>query len=871
MRSVAYTATTLPTTSSARNLDFKTEYHPDSKRSTKIEAWDKFRNASHPPPALKNDALDPWEPFKSKGDCEFASIAIDAKLTQANVERLLALIGKVAKGNADVTFKNDAELRKTCDQAALELTPITVDWKKQKIPIEVHKRDLLEWAKELLGNKSLAPHFEWDAQRVYRRDEDSGRFVRMYDEPWTADRWWNIQTKLPNTHTSATPAPFSILLYADKTRLSSFGTIQGYPVIARCMNLPTQIRNGNGIGGARVVGWLPVLGDDPEKEGKLSYTNFKHVVWHKSFKTFIEDIGMYLNAGMVHDCYDGQKRILFPAIFVLSANYEEQCMMALIRGPKCKCPCPICLSPKEKLRDFCTKYKRCTSEQGRELYEKYKTHKGLGNDAMKEVGLRPAENVFWDIQYSDPHDALLFDRLHFNHGGLFSRHLLPELQKIIKHVSSKLEGTMGKFDEQIRFDKMPRWRDLNHFAHAVNTSFSDGNKFHDMSKQILFAAQNLLTPRTSPEGYALLLVIRSYLELNCYIGLDVHTDDTIAAGEAELNWFSNLLDDYIELAKISQVPDIKVDWDFPKAHYLKHAFEDIRNKGASRNYSTRPNEGVHTLLKAAYGHTNGKEIAEQILRIDQHRLAINLIFSRIAEHEAALSAQDESADSDTAVEYSSFRSSSEKFYVGSSQPITTIANLQSEHPQEPAFRDLHNVLEKFVNETLPNLEGMEEYKTQLISWQRLGRSYQEFRFVKVNYESRESWLQTTDYLHCHPNFHHHPRYDCALVQISDTEEAFVRLIFVFQMDVAGVNEPLSLALVQPYTAGLPGLTRRVDKDLGLIRVKATPRASSIIIPLGSIIRGALLAPDFGSTDCSEFFVMAHIDGDMFLRMKEWSR
>ena len=48
-------------------------------------------------------------------------------------------------------------------------------------------------------------------------------------------------------------------LYADKTRLSSFGTEKGYPVMARIVNLPVGIRNSNGLGGARVVGWLPVV------------------------------------------------------------------------------------------------------------------------------------------------------------------------------------------------------------------------------------------------------------------------------------------------------------------------------------------------------------------------------------------------------------------------------------------------------------------------------------------------------------------------------------------------------------------------------------------------------------------------------------
>ena len=48
-------------------------------------------------------------------------------------------------------------------------------------------------------------------------------------------------------------------LYVDKSRLSSFGTEKGYPVMARIVNLPVGIRNSNGIGGARVVGWLPIV------------------------------------------------------------------------------------------------------------------------------------------------------------------------------------------------------------------------------------------------------------------------------------------------------------------------------------------------------------------------------------------------------------------------------------------------------------------------------------------------------------------------------------------------------------------------------------------------------------------------------------
>jgi len=48
-------------------------------------------------------------------------------------------------------------------------------------------------------------------------------------------------------------------IYADKTQLSSFGKAKGYPVMARILNLPVEVRNSDGVGGARVVGWLPVV------------------------------------------------------------------------------------------------------------------------------------------------------------------------------------------------------------------------------------------------------------------------------------------------------------------------------------------------------------------------------------------------------------------------------------------------------------------------------------------------------------------------------------------------------------------------------------------------------------------------------------
>ena len=65
---------------------------------------------------------------------------------------------------------------------------------------------------------------------------------------------YNIQSSLPKG-----AKPFCFIMYADKTNLSSFGTAKGYPVVARCGNLPVHIRNGQGFRGGQVVGWLPIV------------------------------------------------------------------------------------------------------------------------------------------------------------------------------------------------------------------------------------------------------------------------------------------------------------------------------------------------------------------------------------------------------------------------------------------------------------------------------------------------------------------------------------------------------------------------------------------------------------------------------------
>lgn len=55
------------------------------------------------------------------------------------------------------------------------------------------------------------------------------------------------------------------------------------------------------------------------------------------------------------------------------------------------------------------------------------------------------------------------------------------------------------------------------------------------------------------------------------------------------------------------------NWQFPKDHSYGHGARDIREKGVTRNYNTKPNEKLHGLLKSTYrNRSNFKNVDDQV-------------------------------------------------------------------------------------------------------------------------------------------------------------------------------------------------------------------------------------------------------------------
>lgn len=55
-------------------------------------------------------------------------------------------------------------------------------------------RPLWGWIMDHLMNPDIVCQFEWDAQQVRRYDGKD--FTRVYTEPWTANRFWEVQVYL---------------------------------------------------------------------------------------------------------------------------------------------------------------------------------------------------------------------------------------------------------------------------------------------------------------------------------------------------------------------------------------------------------------------------------------------------------------------------------------------------------------------------------------------------------------------------------------------------------------------------------------------------------------------------------------------------
>ncbi|RDX39862.1 hypothetical protein OH76DRAFT_1367092 [Lentinus brumalis] len=781
--------------------DFKIEFHPHASSTPKRYRFEDFKkeDEARPPPVVPRK---PWLPFSSRIDFEFAEFCAEVGLNTSQLDSVLQLVQRIVADPKQLSFRSAADVRAAWENAkshqpAFQKTVIEVPYKKGTLEFDVHCRSLWQWALALIRDPTLAHKINWHAVKQYKFT--NGAWMRFWDEPNTADYWWDIETSLPEDGYAV-----AFILYADKTRLSSFGSQKGYPIVARLANIDAEIRNGDGYGGGQVVGFLPIV-EDEDEEGKKGFTNLKRVVWHDSFWVLLEEFTKQYPLGHTTRCGDGVERTLYPVILILSADYEEQCMMSNIRGVNGLAPCPICLVRKDEqhaihvppaypLRDW-TQVKKIVESN---------LKAGEKEAILKPDGWRMIPNVFWKIPQCNVHRALCFDRLHTFHGGVWSDHLFDQWQEILNEAARDVTVLVNA-----QFDAVPRWVDLNHFSHVTAVNFTDGTKYQDISKVLVPTVYNAF-PASEKRWMALLKAIRCYNIVDLFSGLVVQTEHTLERLKQALLKFSEAIQEYMEIHTGKQ-------WDFPKMHLPEHMLRDIMDKGVTRNYNTKISEKLHVILKAIYlNRTNFKDTEAQLGNFDH----ILLVCKQIRYH---LDLLDETMGvGPKARQKQSTDLVFNHVTLGADDAPLSLAAIEQAHAKDAEYADFRTRLTEYlIHLRAPGPRG----KTLALKpTDKVSHLFITYTFGKLK--------------------------DVFIVEVADKKYpiAFIDAYHVVSGPRTVVDEAL----------GLCRLRKDRRRDHG-----------TMFIHVDSIVRGALLVRDHAVSVHDDYFVIDIIDSDMFLRCSQY--
>ncbi|KAG6914712.1 hypothetical protein DXG01_015761 [Tephrocybe rancida] len=644
-----------PTQPRAPKLDnFRTMFHPSSGLPPKIKPFETYGIR----PAYSAPVDDqPWLPFHSDCEFKFAEILLASALSNKHIDELIAVVHSLRDPQITFEVKSHEDIDNLWTSAAglhglAAFAPekVLVDYLGTLRDFDFWHRPFELWLKTSLEDVFLASVCNWNAIKTDKFDGKD--WVPFVTEPYTAKRIWDFQLTLPRASPGSPPGvPIAITLYADKTRLSSFGSVQGYPIMANITNFPDTIQNGHGLGATQVIGWLPIVAEEENEQGKTEWINFKKAVWHECFRTLLKDVAR-----------------------------ASRTVMALTRGVQSNFPCPIC-AESQALVEQCMKMRPIAAEV-----------------LLVKEGLRPVKNVFWDIAFSGPHEAIGFDELHVNDGGIGGRHLWPMVVAFLDKLGSLSvrRAARQKVDDQAK--AMPRWPDFSHFDSVVSVSFTDGNKFRDLLKIVPYIAHNVLTDEASSEGYLVLCCVRAYLEAVMWENLHVHTSNTIAAARHAVERFGARMMELDELLRSDDI--LSKNLDFPKLHAHKHAVDHIVDKGVLRHSTTRTFEGRHQSLKKGYAKSSHKNIESQILKHENNLLVCSVVRDCIdaqverAKREADIELQENKRDSRDATPFGNI-------HLGSKvTKHISFAILERDRCKDPAFHRFRSHLEVSLKDIL---------------------------------------------------------------------------------------------------------------------------------------------------------------------------
>lgn len=105
--------------------DFKLEHHPGAQKQTVIYPFEEYRQ-TRPETDFEATMDEPWHPFETRGDFELAEIVHESRMSRGATQRLLKLIQDIRRGEAELTFSNESDLRTAWDNASIAYPTVCV-------------------------------------------------------------------------------------------------------------------------------------------------------------------------------------------------------------------------------------------------------------------------------------------------------------------------------------------------------------------------------------------------------------------------------------------------------------------------------------------------------------------------------------------------------------------------------------------------------------------------------------------------------------------------------------------------------------------------------------------------------------------------
>ncbi|KAJ6461691.1 hypothetical protein C8R45DRAFT_841971, partial [Mycena sanguinolenta] len=692
------------------------------------------------------DAARPYAPWNTLSDFQYTETAVQGLLKPKFIDtQLKGMTGSWLGGQGNITMKNYREYRRVLTQShvsGVQFRKATVQaslWGVEK-KYTFFYRDPWEWIRSLATDSSLARVTAWKSRHMFYCE--NGHRERFIAEPWTAERWYKADSELPM------PNPYPncwvpLHVWLDKGLVTKH--VKMFPIVARPLWLPSEIRNASGNGGGVFLGFMVMVKDpgnpkDRTDKENYEFAQFKREIYQQVLEIIFSSLYPRSWRGEVATCGDDLTRVLYPGFLIESLDFEEAWNFTCCRAGRAKFPCPRCLVSQEMLHFLQRTFEPRTSSSMRAVVRRAQNalNTTQKEKLLTEHGLHDIVHFMRNFRFSDPYQAVSYDLLHFDESGKWGHHLWPLILDLLGELRLLTEMTdmMGQF---------PRWRNLKHIDDLATKDFTDGQTHFDILKCIVFVLVQLL-----PADCSLIHCTRTLLQFRMMGGL------------------RGMMDSRIEVFKLIQTHEywcekVSEDYDknfrFPKQHFIVHAIQDILSKGVLRNATTRTGEGFHQEIAQHYRKTNFRDAEEQIAGEDEDQEAVactRLIVDDFFWHLNGEDVDDQEA-TNVRKETAQFQQQSGRLIPKSKLPPASSDNhwifgsvLRSGDSR--SYEDLHAADDPVYHSFDPRLRDFLHNQfpgEYLTAEDRI--EVEIFRCVYIAFQSKDNWTECEDILRCNHN------------------------------------------------------------------------------------------------------------------------